>query len=88
MQKRRLLAVLCILLISTLSVFAGGTQETAAEEDYKLVLRLSHVFSPAEQLTISMDEVADIIYERLEAPSRSRHPQDSLQHIKTVLSRS
>ncbi len=64
MQKRRFIAVLCILLISTLSVFAGGTQETEAEEDYKLVLRLSHVFSPAEQLTISMDEVADIIYEK------------------------
>ncbi len=35
-----------------------------ASDDYKLVLRLSHVFSPAEQLTISMDEVAGIIKEK------------------------
>jgi TRAP-type C4-dicarboxylate transport system substrate-binding protein len=36
----------------------------SASDDYKLVLRLSHVFSPAEQLTISMDEVAGIIKEK------------------------
>ena len=33
-------------------------------KDYKLVLKLSHVFSPAEQLTKSMDAVAESIYEK------------------------
>ncbi|MBP2026604.1 TRAP-type C4-dicarboxylate transport system substrate-binding protein [Acetoanaerobium pronyense] len=44
----------------------GGAEAPAASEgdDYKLVLRLSHVFSPEEQLTKSMDWVAERIYDR------------------------
>lgn len=34
------------------------------DEDYKLVLKLSHVFNPEEQLTKSMDLVADRIMEK------------------------
>lgn len=36
----------------------------ASDDDFKLVLRLSHVFSPDEQLTKSMDLVADRINEK------------------------
>lgn len=39
---------------------AGGE----AADDYKLVLKLSHVFSPEEQLTKSMDLVAERILEK------------------------
>lgn len=38
--------------------------EEESAEDFKLVLRLSHVFNPAEQLSKSMDLVAGRIYER------------------------
>jgi hypothetical protein len=57
MNIKRTLSVLCAGLI--LSV---GTQSMAAD-DYKLILKLSHVFSPAEQLTKSMDLVAESILE-------------------------
>jgi len=64
MKKKGLLLVLAVLLISTAAVFAGGAKEAEGADDYKLVLKLSHVFSPAEQLTISMDEVAASILEK------------------------
>ena len=40
-----------------------GAQAVAAD-DYKITLKLSHVFSPAEQLTKSMDAVAESIMEK------------------------
>ncbi|OQY32138.1 MAG: C4-dicarboxylate ABC transporter substrate-binding protein [Spirochaetaceae bacterium 4572_59] len=64
MHKKRLLTVISILLLSTVAIFANGEQEAGDASDYKLVLKLSHVFSPAEQLTISMDEVAASILEK------------------------
>ncbi|NQT59361.1 MAG: TRAP transporter substrate-binding protein DctP [Bacteroidetes bacterium] len=64
MQKKGLLIVVSILLLSTMAVFAAGEKESTGESDYKLVLKLSHVFSPAEQLSISMDEVAQSILEK------------------------
>ena len=54
-MKKGLLLALCLML--TLPTFASA-------KDYKLVLKLSHVFSPAEQLTKSMDAVAESIYEK------------------------
>jgi TRAP-type C4-dicarboxylate transport system substrate-binding protein len=59
--------VTMMLLFAAAMAFAGGSAEatdTAEGEDYKLVLRLSHVFNPAEQLSKSMDTVAERIYER------------------------
>lgn len=41
-----------------------ATPEPGADDDFKLVLRLSHVFAPAEQLSKSMDLVAERIYEK------------------------
>jgi TRAP-type C4-dicarboxylate transport system substrate-binding protein len=38
--------------------------KTEVKDDYKLVLRLSHVFSPAEQLTKSMDAAAASILKK------------------------
>ena len=64
MKRRRLMLVLALVLISSMVLFAAGSQEMAAEDDYKLVLRLSHVVSPAEQLTIPIDEVSSSIYEK------------------------
>lgn len=48
------------------SIMAGMlvTANIAWADDYEITLRLSHVFSPEEQLTKSMDEVADRIREK------------------------
>ena len=64
MQKKCLILMICILLLSSAAVFAGGKKEAEKEGEYKLVLKLSHVFSPAEQLTKSMDAVAKSIMEK------------------------
>lgn len=58
-MKRRVSTVI-VLLVCLLFTAAGA----ASASDYKLVLRLSHVFSPDEQLTKSMDWVAERIYNR------------------------
>ena len=67
-MTKKVLLVISILLASAMIVFAGGGKEEkkseAKEGDYKLVLKLSHVFSPAEQLTKSMDAVAASILDK------------------------
>ncbi len=60
--KPATLIVLFAAVIFSMGFLAGcGSDDTGGEtkaEDYKLVLKLSHVFSPKEQLTKSMDAVA------------------------------
>lgn len=51
-------------LVSVFALCVFMSTSSFAKEDYKLVLKLSHVFSPAEQLTKSMDEVAKKIYDK------------------------
>ena len=41
-----------------------GAEAAAPASDYKLVLKLSHVFAPEEQLTKTMDSIAKNIYDR------------------------
>lgn len=50
-------------LISVVAVTTFGSS-LLAKDDYKLTLKLSHVFSPEEQLSKSMDEVAKNIYDK------------------------
>lgn len=57
MQKSKLVAV----GLSLCMAFAG---QSVLASDYKVKLRLSHVFSPAEQLTKSMDLVAESIADK------------------------
>ena len=65
MNRRKAIGlVLAMLLIASTAMYAGGSQQAATGDDYKLVLRLSHVFNPAEQLSKSMDWIAERIYER------------------------
>lgn len=47
--------LMCMALVGWQNAFGG---------DYALTLKLSHVFSPAEQLTKSMDAVAESIHEK------------------------
>ncbi|MCG8451682.1 MAG: C4-dicarboxylate TRAP transporter substrate-binding protein [Spirochaetales bacterium] len=53
-----------ILIVLVFALHAEGSSESGAGDDYKLVLKLSHVFSPAEQLTKSMDLVAQRVLEK------------------------
>ncbi len=64
MKKKGIIMLIALLVLSTTAVFAAGEQEVTSKEDFKLVLKLSHVFSPAEQLTKSMDAVAQSILEK------------------------
>lgn len=77
MKRNTLLAAglaLCMVL-TTGSAFAA--------DDYKLTLRLSHVFSPAEQLTKSMDAVAKAIKEKTDGAITIRtFPQAQLPAYK------
>ncbi len=76
MTFKRTLFILMICLALTV-----GSQAMA--KDYKLVLRLSHVFSPAEQLTKSMDEVAGIIKEKTKgAITIHTYPQGQIATYK------
>ncbi|BCS97404.1 C4-dicarboxylate ABC transporter [Desulfoluna limicola] len=77
MDIKRTLSTLCagaFLLI--------GSQCLAAD-NYKLTLKLSHVFSPAEQLTKSMDDVAESILEKTDgAINIQTFPQAQLPAYK------
>ncbi len=54
--------VLNFLAAATVAI--GSFVASAADKDYQITLKLSHVFSPDEQLTKSMDEVAGLIKEK------------------------
>ncbi len=61
-MKRRILLSFAVLVCVIFAAAGAGMQAEAS--DYKLVLRLSHVFHPDEQLTKSMDWVAERILKR------------------------
>ena len=59
-MKKVLALVLTVAMIAAMFAFAP----TASADDYKLTMRLSHVFGPTEQLAISIQEAADNIREK------------------------
>ena len=69
-------------VLSAAIILFFGTQALAAD-DYKITLKLSHVFSPAEQLTKSMDAVAEAILEKTDgAITIQTFPQAQLPAYK------
>lgn len=50
--------------LTAASIALSSFVASAADKDYQITLKLSHVFSPDEQLTKSMDEVATHIKEK------------------------
>lgn len=80
-MKKLLLALLVVAVLIT-PVFAQGAKE-AKGDDYHLVLRMSHVFAPNEQLTKSLEIVRDRIYERTNGAIDVQHyPQSQLAVYK------
>lgn len=65
---------------------AAGGEAAAAPSDYKLSLKLSHVFAPGEQLTKSIDEAAENIRTRTNgAIDIQTYPQGQLATYKDGL---
>ncbi len=66
------------------AILSAGSQCLAAKnDDFKIKLRLSHVFSPAEQLTKSMDMLAESILEKTDgAITIQTFPQAQLPAYK------
>ncbi len=79
---KRITAALLILVVAC-SLFAAGQSEAKADKDYKLVLKMSHVFAPNEQLTKSLAIVCDNISERTNgAIEIQQYPQGQLPTYK------
>ena len=64
MWNKKVLLGIVMLIVAMIAMVGCGDDGEVAEEDFELTLRLSHVFSPEEQLTKSMDLVADRIREK------------------------
>ena len=78
---KKLLLVLLMAMLATTFVVAQGAQE--GDEDYSLVLKMSHVFAPNEQLTKSLTIVVDNIAKRTNgAIEIQQYPQGQLATYK------
>ena len=64
MQKKGLSVVAGLLLLTTMSLFVSCEKKAKIDDEFSLTLKLSHVFSPAEDLTKAMDLVAASILEK------------------------
>lgn len=87
---RNLKKILCLVLVAlmALSMVACGGGDNAADDgdDYKLVLKMSHVFAPNEALTITMQEICDNVYEKTGGAIEIQHfPQSQLAVYKDGL---
>lgn len=80
---KKALFILLILVVALMPIMAQGTKEAASEDDYKLVLRMSHVFAPNEQLTKSLEIVIKNIADRTDGAIEIQHyPQSQLAVYK------
>lgn len=84
--------VLCLVMVAIMMmtmVACGGNEQGGSaegEDDYKLVLKMSHVFAPNEALTITMQEICDAVYEKTGGAIEIQHfPQSQLAVYKDGL---
>jgi len=81
MKKMLSVALVGILLIS--ATFAGGNKDAKISPEHPLVLKMSHVFAPNEQLTKSLAIVCDNIKARSKgAIEIQQYPQSQLPVYK------
>lgn len=80
---KKVLFTLLVLALVAMPVMAQGSKEAASGDDYKLVLKMSHVFAPNEQLTKSLDIVVKNISDRTNGAIEIQHyPQSQLAVYK------
>ncbi|MBJ2355460.1 C4-dicarboxylate TRAP transporter substrate-binding protein [Sphaerochaeta sp. S2] len=80
---KKVLFTLLVLALAVMPVMAQGSAEAASGDDYKLVLKMSHVFAPNEQLTKSLDIVVKNISDRTNGAIEIQHyPQSQLAVYK------
>ena len=80
MKKPLIFFAVCAMLLSATGL---GAQKKAAGKNYKLVLRMSHVFAPNEQLTKSLTIVCDNVAKRTNgAIEIQQYPQGQLATYK------
>jgi len=80
---KKALFILLILVVALMPIMAQGSKEAASGDDYKLVLKMSHVFAPNEQLTKSLDIVIKNISDRTGGAIEIQHyPQSQLAVYK------
>lgn len=73
-------------MVLTAVMCASMSMGALAEEDFHLELKLSHVFAPNEQLTITMEEICNNIRERTDGAIDIQHfPQGQLATYKDGL---
>ncbi|NCF18047.1 MAG: C4-dicarboxylate ABC transporter substrate-binding protein [Haliea sp.] len=73
------------LLIALLLPLVGlfGCSEDSPEGDFKIVLRLSHVFSPKEELAIALESVAERVLEKTDGAVKIlTYPQGQIAAYK------
>ena len=81
MKKTVILFAACAILLSANTL--GAQKKAAGKKNYKLVLRMSHVFAPNEQLTKSLTIVCDNIAKRTNgAIEIQQYPQGQLATYK------
>lgn len=81
-MKKALVTALVLGLVFA-SLFAAGAEEKKTEDNYHLVLKLSHVFAPGEALTTAMDSIADNVFKRTDgAIEIQTFPQGQLATYK------
>ncbi len=84
------LVSLALAVVLSLSLVACGSKETpnpdASGDDFHLVLKLSHVFAPNEQLSKTMETICKNVYERTNGAIEIQHfPQSQLAVYKDGL---
>ena len=89
---KKFLALLMALIMCLSLVACGGGNDAAADageeakDDYKLVLKMSHVFAPTEALTLTMDEICKNVTEKTGGAIEIQHfPQSQLPVYKDGL---
>lgn len=74
------------VVLAMCMVFSLCAMSASAEKEYKLTLKLSHVFAPTESLTVYMQKTIDAIAERTNGAIEIQHyPQGQLAVYKDNL---
>ena len=79
---------LLLTLVMVVALCSVGTTASAANDDYHITLKLSHVFAPTEQLTVEMEQVAARILERTNGAVEIQTYGSSQLATRTTSSRS